>query len=82
MFEKLSIGGVTVNFDEIYIMNPWWRDKLAVYTDRNILQYQKSKFKYEPKALSLQINLSVPGIYTLRGPRQVGKTTFVKLLIF
>jgi len=81
MFEKLSIGGVTVNFDEIYIMNPWWRDKLAVYTDRNILQYQKSKFKYEPKALSLQINLSVPGIYTLRGPRQVGKTTFVKLLI-
>lgn len=70
-----------MNFDELYIMNPWWRDRVAIYADRNILQYQQSKFKYDPKVLFSEIDLSIPGIYTLRGPRQVGKTTFSKLLI-
>ncbi len=70
-----------MNLDELYVLNRWWRDKEAIKTDRNIVQYEKSTFKYFPKKLFEQIPSDSSGIYTLRGPRQIGKTTFLKLYI-
>ncbi|MDN5337768.1 MAG: uncharacterized protein PWQ20_838 [Thermotogaceae bacterium] len=74
-------GDDKLDFDDLYIMNPWWRSKNEIYNDRNINSYESSKFKYYPEKLFKEINLFEEGIYTLRGPRQIGKTTFLKLLI-
>lgn len=71
---------IKMNFDDLYIMNPWWKLKNEVYNDKHIVSFEKSKFKYYPEKLFREIDLSNPGIYTLRGPRQIGKTTFLKLL--
>ncbi|AAD35701.1 conserved hypothetical protein [Thermotoga maritima MSB8] len=67
--------------DELYIMNPWWRDPEIINTDRHISMFENSTFKYFPENLFKKIPLNKPGIYTIRGPRQVGKTTFLKLYI-
>ena len=68
-----------MNFDELYLMNPWWKDKNEIFRDRHIVLFQDSTFKYYPLKLFKQIDHTKPGIYTLRGPRQIGKTTFLKL---
>ncbi|HEY8542058.1 MAG TPA: AAA family ATPase, partial [Pseudothermotoga sp.] len=62
-------------------MNPWWQRAQEIYIDRHIVSYEKSVFKYYPKKLFKAISPEKPGIYTLRGPRQIGKTTFLKLYI-
>ncbi|RAO99401.1 ATPase AAA [Petrotoga sp. 9PW.55.5.1] len=70
-----------MDFEDLHIMNPWWRDKMTIYQDRNIINYEKSNFKYYPEKLFSNIPVDKFGIYTIRGPRQVGKTTFIKLFI-
>ena len=68
-----------VQTDELYLMNPWWRDAKQIHSDRHLVCFEKSVFRYYPKKLFKEIPSDKPGIYTLRGPRQVGKTTFLKL---
>lgn len=58
--------------------NPWWVDKDRIWRDKYVVVWKNSLVKWFP---SLDINMNVDAIYTLRGPRQVGKTTFIKLLI-
>lgn len=70
-----------MDIQELGILNPWWRNKAAIDTDRHISRYEGFSFRFYPENLRKQINLNEFGIYTLRGPRQVGKTTFLKLLI-
>nr|WP_233185626.1 AAA family ATPase [Thermotoga sp. SG1] len=48
---------------------------------RNIRTFEKSTFKYYPEKFFREILEEKPGIYTIRGPRQIGKTTFLKLYI-
>lgn len=70
-----------MQIDELFLMNPWWQRAQEIYIDRHIVSYEKSAFKYYPKKLFRAIPPEKPGIYTLRGPRQIGKTTFLKLYI-
>lgn len=70
-----------MNIQDLGITNPWWRDRNAIETDRHIARYESSEFKFYPESLRKEIVFNEFGIYTLRGPRQVGKTTFLKLLI-
>lgn len=65
--------------DELYLMNPWWRDPKAIFSDRHIVSFEKGIFRYHPEKLFREIASNNVGIYVLRGPRQVGKTTFLKL---
>ncbi len=65
----------------IYMLNPWWRGKEAILSDKHILEYESSSLKFYPEGILSEIDLSNGGIYNLRGPRQVGKTTLLKLLI-
>ena len=61
------------------IQNKWWKGKEYIKEDKHIRDFSEKKYKFEPEALK---SIPLPGnIYTLRGPRQVGKTTLVKLLI-
>lgn len=63
--------------------NPWWRDADSINTDEKIVEWGNS-LRYEPR-LMYNIEYSFADsrtvVYTLRGPRQVGKTTLVKLQI-
>jgi len=67
--------------DELYLMNPWWRDLKAIFSDKHIVSFERSAFPYYPEKLFKEISPDSLGTYTIRGPRQIGKTTFLKLYI-
>ena len=64
---------------DLTLLNPWWEAKEAINRDKHIEQLARHKYIYEPELL--QENFRQANIYTIRGPRQVGKTTFLKQLI-
>jgi len=66
--------------NQIINQNPWWRDKSLISHDPKIRELESQSLRWRPEMLS-EFDLAVSGIYTLRGPRQIGKTTTVKLLI-
>ncbi len=62
---------------EIKRLNPWWEDKSSLLNDKHVRSFLSSHIHYLPfdwKRLDA-------GIYTLRGLRQIGKTTAMKVLI-
>lgn len=62
-----------VKIAEIVTQNPWWR------YERGFVEYDPHIKKAAPIFFDRkQINLKKGGIYVLRGPRQVGKTTYLK----
>jgi len=60
--------------------NPWWLRQELIQEDTKITEFEGQKFKWLPKVY-FDFPLQKDAILTLRGPRQVGKTTFLKLLI-
>lgn len=60
--------------------NRWWTDKELIKEDKDLRKKKISKIDWSPR-LKFFFKLDEDAIYTLRGPRQVGKTTFVKALI-
>ena len=60
--------------------NPWWASASAVDTDPHLRAYATAHVPWRPRIYHL-FPLGPDRVYTLRGPRQVGKTTLVKLLI-
>lgn len=55
--------------------NPWWRDAAWAERDVQLLRAARAPFTYTPDALS---DLAPGGLYLLRGPRRVGKSTEIK----
>lgn len=64
--------------------NPWWESKEKVAEDLKLIRWSESGIRYDP-ILRGQIRYDYEPdntvIYTLRGTRQVGKTTLIKLQI-
>ncbi len=60
--------------------NPWWVDPEAIRRDRLVVRRDGGPFHWSPPALEA-IDLQPGAVHTLRGPRQVGKSTTVKSLI-
>ena len=60
--------------------NPWWIDPGAIETDRHIVEWRQTKLRWMPPIIN-EFTLDKDAVYTLRGARQIGKTTAVKLLI-
>jgi predicted AAA+ superfamily ATPase len=60
--------------------NQWWIDKENIMNDYKLLKIEKLKYQWDPNIRHF-INLKTDVIYTIRGPRQVGKTTLVKIII-
>jgi predicted AAA+ superfamily ATPase len=58
--------------------NPWWADTRALDRDPQIRAVDTAPFAWRPP---FPFTSDPPAVYTLRGPRQVGKTTLLKLLI-
>jgi predicted AAA+ superfamily ATPase len=66
--------------DRLTSVNPWWLDRTAIAQDSQILRWTQAPLRWTPQVVS-DLDLTVPAVYTLRGPRQVGKTTASKLMI-
>jgi len=64
---------------DLITLNPWWEHKNAIDLDKHIRALQKFKYIYNPPLL--KENFKKDNLYTIRGPRQIGKTTFLKLFI-
>lgn len=60
--------------------NPWWIRPELVLEDTKIVEFEGQRYKWWP-SVYYDFPISQDAILTLRGPRQVGKTTFLKLLI-
>jgi len=58
--------------------NPWW--KKSGWMGRSLEEYENAKVKWNPR-IRYKFREDIDAVYTLRGPRQVGKTTLVKLNI-
>ena len=59
--------------------NPWWSEPVLIKNDAQIRNAEESRFKWVPKEIA-EFDWSKDRVYTLRGPRQVGKTTLLKLV--
>jgi len=60
--------------------NPWWQAKENIANDVNIEKLSKLKYQWHPGIID-SFDLGKDVIYTLRGSRQIGKTTLLKLLV-
>ncbi len=69
-----------ISFSELAKQNPWWEDPAAINADPKIRDFQAAPIKWHPR-IRKHMDFQKDVLYSLRGPRQVGKTTFAKLLI-
>ncbi len=60
--------------------NPWWRGKEKIRLDEDFVKWDAGKVKWTPRFIS-HLNLEPFSLHFLYGPRQVGKTTALKLMI-
>lgn len=59
--------------------NPWWGRSSAIDSDPHLRRLEQQPFYHEHDLSSFMLDKDA--VYTLRGPRQVGKTTLVKTMI-
>lgn len=62
------------------VYNPWWETPEAIKTDIKIREFNAQKFQFHHSFLDT-FPMQMDAILTLRGPRRIGKTTLVKLII-
>lgn len=65
--------------DLVFDMNPWWRDRRAIEQDKYIRAFETSRIKWRPPLLRMPLHEDA--LHVIKGPRQVGKTTLIKLII-
>lgn len=65
---------------EMILQNPWWDDIRKIQEDIHLQKIVNLPFHYHPSVITSS-DLSQSGVMTLRGPRQIGKTTYIKMLI-
>jgi uncharacterized protein len=65
---------------QILHLNPWWRDPASIARDAKLRALESRSFHWDPPALAA-IEMGLQRVHTLRGPRQVGKSTTAKRLI-
>ncbi len=62
------------------LQNAWWDDPSAIERDQHIVQIRGKSYAYDPPLVH-ELSLQESDLHILRGPRQVGKTTILKLII-
>ncbi|MBM3284331.1 MAG: ATP-binding protein [Candidatus Aminicenantes bacterium] len=66
--------------ERISVHNPWWADSSSLRQDKHLVEFYASRLRWRPSLLD-EIHLAEDLVYIIRGPRQIGKTTTLKLLI-
>ncbi len=64
----------------LFLMNPWWTDPGKFISDPAFATLFSSSVYFENPLLD-ELSLEGRPFYIIRGPRQVGKTTFLRMLI-
>lgn len=64
---------------DIYEFNPWWQNAERIGEDPRVAEWEGAAFRWVPRLCRTFEDADV--IYTMRGPRRVGKTTLLKLRI-
>lgn len=65
---------------EVRGSNPWWQDPKRIEDDPHIREFERGAFQWDPPVMRA-LDVQTPAIHTLRGPRQVGKTTTFKRIV-
>ena len=69
---------------DVRALNPWWKNPSNIQAEKKIREWEESEIKYDSRlrhVITYDFEPENTVVYTLRGPRQVGKTTLVKLQI-
>lgn len=66
---------------EIAVQNPWWAVDAGWESADSHLQALAAQPRRLPAPIVEEIDLRSPAIHSLRGPRQVGKSTDLKLIV-
>src|ERR1700728_1501964 len=66
--------------EQILAQNRWWSDPAWGASDPHLMLVQAQALRLRA-AFVTGLDLRDPGIHILRGPRQVGKSTDLKLLV-
>jgi len=69
-----------ISFQLLQQQNPWWFREELIREDEKISDFDQETFQYIPPLLSA-FPENTDAVLTLRGPRQIGKSTTLKLLI-
>lgn len=69
-----------ITTQKILASNPWWEAEVLIETDDKLRELKLQLYPYQHPLLQT-FPLNQPGVMTLRGPRQIGKTTLLKQLI-
>lgn len=64
----------------VKLQNLWWDNPKAIEVDQHLLDIEGKSYKFTPSVID-QVAFSAGDIHIIRGPRQVGKTTTIKLMI-
>jgi len=66
---------------ELANQNSWWENPKNIENDPKIVEFENSKIKWVPGVVGEVCSSRAYSLFVLRGPRQVGKTTAMKLMI-
>ena len=69
-----------ISYEILAFQNPWWKGKENLKKDEDYLRWGGKKHRWVPSLID-RIELKPYSLHFLFGPRQVGKTTSLKLLI-
>ncbi len=69
-----------MDFSTLQKQNPWWENPLRINEDIQLTELEKYELKWAPRLLK-HIDFEKNAVYSIRGPRQVGKTTSIKMVI-
>jgi len=71
---------VEISFQLLQQHNPWWFREELILDDEKIVDFERESYQYIPPVMA-EYPEDRDAILTLRGPRQIGKSTSMKLLI-
>ncbi len=69
-----------INLSQLQEHNPWWKRPEFIFDDNYIVEFKRQRYPYYHPLYS-SFPLDKDSILTLRGPRRIGKTTLLKLII-
>ncbi|MGH7549151.1 MAG: ATP-binding protein [Gemmatimonadota bacterium] len=77
---KVKFQIMTINDQSILELNPWWANPSEIQRDPYLVELERLPLRWDPPVLEA-VETGTRRVHTLRGPRQVGKSTTMKLLV-
>jgi len=69
-----------MDFQTLQKQNPWWENSQRINEDIKLTELGAFELRWTPRLLK-HIDFEKNAVYSIRGPRQIGKTTTLKIVI-